>query len=193
MPAAPSARRGRPAAVLRAVARFLYENGVGDVEQVRAFLGLDGASFARLRAAEDWGRRRPTPRARTLALYLSAFGRAEADTDSGSPPTADARQIAQALRRFAAARLALLAEDAGGRSAARDVVDLTRCLKELAALEAAAEARERSEAHAADVASGASSDLAEIVALQVERLHRRSGARDDLEALYPPDEGAAGE
>lgn len=185
--------QARPAASLRAAARFLYENGVGEVDRIRGFLKLDAAAFARLRRIEGWARRRQAPPARTLKLYLAAFSSGAQTASMEAPPATDARRLALALTRFADERIASLAEDSGARGATREIVDLTRCLKELAALEAAAEARERSEANAAGLASGAASDLAEIVALQVERLHRRCAEGGDLEALYPADEGASGE
>lgn len=174
----------RLTAAARVAARFLYENGVGDVDQIRAFTRLDAEAFALLRRSDRWGARRRPPAARTLAVRLAAVA-------GEAPDPADSQALAASLRRFAAARLETLAADAGEKGAARDVVDLTRCLKELAALESAVDReRARSDDDAAAMVGGTTSDLAEIVALEIERLHQRVGAGGGLAALYPSDEDA---
>jgi len=194
---APSAPADAPSRVL---ARFAYENGIGSGRRIAAYLGMETDAFTRFRRAAGWAERGKAPTARALGLFLASF-----DAPAASLCTEHARvdfgaqALAGELRAFVAARLSTLAAQPE-TAAARDIVDLTRCLKELTMLEDKLarslrenETGEEGEARdAAFMGTGTASDLAEIVALEVERLHERHGAGSALEALYPADAPDAG-
>ncbi|WP_372425679.1 hypothetical protein [Salinarimonas chemoclinalis] len=110
----------------------------------------------------------------------------------------DAARLAAGLRRFVEERLDAFAcseERHDPKTTARTVGDLTRCLKELVALERALGAPGGEDedddgcdgGHAGDdaaaLAAGAPSRLADLVAGEVERLHEPGGARGDLDAV----------
>jgi len=183
----------------RDFARFAFENGIGSVRRIRAFLALDRVAFAAVIRRWGWRERRDAPKAIRLAAFLAGF---EVPTSravtSSSKRTVETRALAVQLRGFISERLATMtdADDTDApASTTRDIVELTRCLKELIALEAKIDwnaSSGRGEGDGAEVDAGAASDLAQIVALQVEQLHERIGAGGGLEALYAADEVPAG-
>ena len=188
----PSAPADAPARVL---ARFAFENGIGSMRRIAAFLGMETGAFTRLRREARWAERGKAPTARALSLFLASFD-APAASLCHEPARVDcgAHALARELRGFVAARLSVLASEPE-TAAARDIVDLTRCLKELTMLEEKlarslreSESGEEGEARdAAFMGTGTASDLAEIVALEVERLHERHGTGGALGALYSAD------
>lgn len=105
----------------------------------------------------------------------------------------DAVRVAAGLRRFVEERLDAFAcsEDRHDpKATARAVGDLTRCLKELVALERALAAQagagregDEDEGAGSDLAAGAAPALADLVAHEVERLHERDGEGGDLAGL----------
>ncbi|MGY6567464.1 MAG: hypothetical protein ACXIVE_00580 [Salinarimonas sp.] len=179
---------------LRLLARFAYEHGIGRVREIASLLDLSQMEFSRLRRDEGWRKRDcATPSWRLgpfLASYDAHSAEGVADSEEVSSHTAD---IAGALRRFIAHRLLELSAT---QANPRDLTDLTRCLKELSILEdklarrAQEDEKARREREGGDetaLAGGTASDLAEIVALEVERLHERHGTGGALGALYPAD------
>lgn len=194
---APSAPADAPSRVL---ARFAYENGIGSGRRIAAYLGMETDAFTRFRRDAGWAERGKAPTARALGLFLASFD-APAASLCTEPARVDcgAQALAGELRAFVAARLSTLAS-APETAAARDIVDLTRCLKELTMLEdkLARSLRENESGEEGEgrdgafMGTGTASDLAEIVALEVERLHERHGAGGALEALYPADAPDAG-
>ncbi|GGK29880.1 hypothetical protein [Salinarimonas ramus] len=99
----------------------------------------------------------------------------------------DAARLAAGLRRFVGERLDAFAcseERHDPKATARAVGDLTRCLKELVALERALgaerQARGEDEDDGADLDAGTASRLADVVAREVERLHEREREGGDL-------------
>jgi len=193
----PSAPADAPS---RELARFAYERGIGTVRRIAAYLGMDMEEFSRFRRDAHWSERGKAPTARALGLFLGSFD-APAEPARFQPVHGDGdpEALVRALRDFVATRLSVLAAEPE-TSAARDVVDLTRCLKELTMLEEKrarcrreSESGEEGEARdAAFMGTGTASDLAEIVALEVERLHERHGTREALDALYPEDAADSG-
>jgi hypothetical protein len=188
----------------RTLARFAFESGIGSVRRIRAFLALDADAFAVSTRKWGWRERREAPKAVRLSAFLAGF-----DLPGGQPavtPTAAAspervietRALAVRLRAFISDRLAALTEADSADAppvATRDIVELTRCLKELMALEAKIDwnaGSGRGDGDGAAMEAGAASDLAQIVALQVEQLHERIGAGGGLETLYAADETLAG-
>ncbi|WP_349370702.1 hypothetical protein [Salinarimonas sp.] len=103
----------------------------------------------------------------------------------------DLARLAQTLRRFVAERLATFAgseERHDPKVAARTVAELTRCLRELVALERSlgakpADAEGETDEPDADLGAGAAPRLADLVAGEVERLHERQPAGGDLERV----------
>ena len=103
----------------------------------------------------------------------------------------DLARLARALRRFVAERLDAFAgsdERHDGKVTARAVAELTRCLRELVALERSlgampAEADGETDDAAADLGAGAAPRVADLVAGEVERLHERQPAGGDLEPV----------
>lgn len=104
----------------------------------------------------------------------------------------DTRCIAAGLRRFVEERLDAFAcseERHDPKTTARAVGDLTRCLRELVALERAlgrvggAEEDDEDGASDAGMVAGAASRLADDVAREIERFHDRGRDGGDLEAL----------
>ncbi len=187
-------------ALSRVLARFAFENGIGSMRRIAAFLGIQSAAFARFRSEAGWGERGKAPTARALALFLASYdATATSFCTQAGRVDCGAKALAEELRAFVASRLSVLAAQPE-TSAARDIVDLTRCLKELTMLEDKlarslrhGEGGEEGEARdAAIMGTGTASDLAEIVALEVERLHERHGAGGALDALYPADAQDAG-
>ncbi|HSP26101.1 MAG TPA: hypothetical protein VLQ65_13095 [Saliniramus sp.] len=183
----------------RALARFAHENGIGSVRRIRAFLSLDSEAFVAAARKWGWRERREAPKAIRLSAFLAGFDLAVTQTATPSPERAiETRALALQLRAFIGERLATLsALDAADAPAAttRDIVELTRCLKELMALEAKIDWNAisgRGDGDGAAMEAGAASDLAQIVALQVEQLHERIGAGGGLETLYAADEAASG-
>jgi|GEM_PF-2078156 len=188
----------------RALARFAFENGIGSVRRIRAFLALDADTFAAAARRWDWGSRREAPNAIWLSAFLAGFDpggdRPAVTTPAASSPerAIKTRALAVRLRAFISDRLAALTDgDAADTPpvATRDIVELTRCLKELMALEAKIDwnaSSGRGDGDGAAMEAGAASDLAQVVALQVEQLHERIGAGGGLETLYAADETSAG-
>jgi hypothetical protein len=183
----------------RALARFAYENGIGSIRRIRAFLALESDALTVATRKWGWRERREAPKAVRFSAFLAGFDAPAAPTAAPSPERAiETRALAVRLRGFISTRLAALT-DADGTDAppatTRDIVELTRCLKELTALEAKIDwnaISRRGEGDGAAMEAGAASDLAQIVALQVEQLHERIGAGGGLEALYTTDEASAG-
>lgn len=188
----------------RVLARFAFENGVGSVRRIRAFLAMDNEAFIAATRKWGWRERREAPKAIRLSAFLAGYDlpvdeRAAAQSATPSPERAiETRALAARLRAFVSDRLAALTRldiaDAPP-AATRDIVELTRCLKELMALEAKIDWNAisgRGDGDGAAMEAGAASDLAQIVALQVEQLHERVGARGGLETLYAADETPAG-
>ncbi|WP_029030645.1 hypothetical protein [Salinarimonas rosea] len=112
----------------------------------------------------------------------------------------DAACLAAGLRRFVVERLELFAcseERHDPKTTARAIGDLTRCLRELVALERALGARGGAsgenddddgreggfEGDAAALVAGAPPRLADLVAGEVERLHAPERPREDLDGL----------
>ncbi|MGP9821273.1 hypothetical protein ACTZWW_14755 [Salinarimonas sp. NSM] len=113
----------------------------------------------------------------------------------------DVARLAAGLRRFVSERLDAFAcsrERHDPRTTARAVGDLTRCLKELVALERVLGARGAASGEDEDddgrdggfsgdgapaLAAGAAPRLADLVAGEVERLHEPARARGDLDAV----------
>ncbi|MCC5977084.1 MAG: hypothetical protein JJU21_03395 [Salinarimonas sp.] len=195
---APAAPADAPSRVL---ARFAYENGIGSMRRIAAFLGMEVSAFTRWCSDAGWGGRGKAPTARALALFLASYDApATSLCADGERVDCGAGALAGELRAFVASRLSVLASQPE-TSAARDIVDLTRCLKELTMLEDKlarslrhGEGGEEGESRdAAIMGTGTASDLAEIVALQVECLHERHGAGGALDALYPADAADAGD
>jgi hypothetical protein len=183
----------------RVLARFAFENGIGSIRRIRAFLALDNDAFAAATRKWGWRERREAPKAIRLSAFLAGYDLPTTQATTPSPERGiETRALVVRLRGFISGRLAGLT-DADGTDApaatTRDIVELTRCLKELTALEAKIDWNAISERGAGDGATmeaGAASDLAQIVALQVEQLHERIGAGGGLEALYTTDEASAG-
>ncbi len=100
------------------------------------------------------------------------------------------------LREFIARGLVhLTAEDTfDPPKVARAVVDLTRCLRELATMETKLKPGQEGSDGSTDATLDTRStfELAEIVALQVERLHDRSGAGSALGSADAADPRSAG-
>lgn len=188
----------------RVRARFAYENGIGSIRRIRAFLALDSEAFCAAARKWGWRERRDGPKAIALSAYLAGFDlpMAQAATAAQATPSREraieTRALAVRLRGFIADRLAVLTDVDGTDAPAtttRDIVVLTRCLKELMALEAKIDwnaTSGRGDGDGAAMEAGAASDLAQIVALQVEQLHERVGAGGGLETLYAADEAVAG-
>jgi hypothetical protein len=183
----------------RALARFAFENGIGSVRRIREFLALDNDAFAVATRKWGWRERREAPKAIRLSAFLAGYDLPTTQNAPASPQLAiETRALSLRLRGFISDRLAALTDaDVADKPsvATRDIVELTRCLKELIALEAKIDWNAISGRGAGDGATmeaGAASDLAQIVALQVEQLHERVGAGGGLEALYTTDEASAG-
>lgn len=183
----------------RVLARFAYENGIGSVRRIRALLALDTEAFAAATRRWGWGERREAPKAIRLSAFLGGFDLPAMPAATPSPERAiETRTLAVRLRTFISDRLAALTEAdtaVAAPVATRDIVELTRCLKELMALEAKIDWNAisgRGDGDDAAMEAGAASDLAQIVALQVEQLHERIGTRGGLETLYAADEAPAG-
>lgn len=183
----------------RVLARFAFENGIGSIRRIRAFLALENDAFAAATRKWGWRERREAPKAIRLSAFLAGYDLPATHTATPSPERAiETRALAVRLRGFISDRLAALT-DADGTDAppttTRDIVELTRCLKELMALEAKIDWNAisgRGDGDGAAMEAGAASDLAQIVALQVEQLHERVGVGGGLEALYTTDEASAG-
>ncbi|MGJ3263961.1 MAG: hypothetical protein ACFE0R_12075 [Salinarimonas sp.] len=143
----------------------------------------------------------PTCRRATRAGGAGAAGD-QAMTANGSVPAVagapDTARLAAGLRRFVAERLDAFAcsEDRHDpRTTVRAVGDLTRCLKELVALERTLGTRGRASGEdeddgapdaggdAATLAAGTAPRLADLVAREVERVHEPERAAGDLERL----------
>jgi hypothetical protein len=183
----------------RVLARFAFENGIGSVRRIRAFLALDNDAFTAATRKWGWRERREAPKAIRLSAFLAGYDLPATQSATPSPERAiETRALAVRLRGFISTRLAALTDADGteGRAATtRDIVELTRCLKELTALEAKIDwnvISGRGDGDGAAMEAGAASNLAQIVALQVEQLHERIGAGGGLEALYATDEASAG-
>jgi hypothetical protein len=104
--------------------------------------------------------------------------------DTPPPPARapDAARVAAGLRAFVVERLATFAcsdERHDPKITARAVADLTRCLRELVALEKSLNARPagveggEDDEGAADLDAGAAHALADVVAREGERVHER--------------------
>jgi len=189
----------RGASPLRLLARFAYEHGIGRVREITSLLEISQTEFNRLRRDEGWRKRDSVAPAWRLGPFLASY---DAHSAEGGPDpedvSSDTAGIAGALRRFVAHRLMELSTT---QANPRDLTDLTRCLKELTILEdklarrAQEDDKARRDREGGDetaLATGTASDLAEIVALEVERLHERHGTRGALGALYPADAPDAG-
>ncbi len=185
--------------LLRIYARFAYEHGICSLRRLKGLLGVEAAALTQMARKWGWTERRTPPDATALAAYLAAFWAADAGDGRVVSADCDTRRLATRLRLFVAERLAACTAAemiSDPRVTTRSVIELTRCLKELMALEKKIEtdaAAGRGDGDDATMATRTASDLAEVVALQVEQLHERCGEGGTLAALYAADAGLPGE